>query len=342
VEHKQITQSDIARLAGVTRPTVTLALKGASNVSDSTRTRILKIAREIGYVRDPVLSALAAYRSPAIKSKNTLVWLVNGWARSSWNNIPTYRDYFLGACQGARHYGFKLQICDLSHYSSTLMAAAELQRKKIGGILLCPQPHTIEEMIFPWQEFSVVTLGYTLLTPQLHAVSTAHFRNMSLVVRRMQEYGYKRIGFALPRLHDSRVDKSYSAAYYAIQTVAELPTLPLLPVEDYGYPIELLKNWILENEIDGILTAEKNALRILRRLGLDAPSQLGVACPFLTQRNSEVSGVYEDSRYIGETAAKFLVALLQRGERGIPATPHRVHVQGKWVAGISLKQQPEY
>lgn len=61
---RRITQRDIARLAGVSQPTVSLVLNGrtdaAIRIPQETRERVLRVIREHGYVPDPVARRLAA------------------------------------------------------------------------------------------------------------------------------------------------------------------------------------------------------------------------------------------------------------------------------------------
>lgn len=60
------TQSDVAKLAGVSRGLVSLALSGSEVVSDESRRRIQVAAAELGYVRDLGAAALAAGRSQVL------------------------------------------------------------------------------------------------------------------------------------------------------------------------------------------------------------------------------------------------------------------------------------
>ena len=61
---RRLTQRDIARLAGVSQPTVSLVLnnraEGDVRISPETRERVLRVIRETGYVADPVARRLAA------------------------------------------------------------------------------------------------------------------------------------------------------------------------------------------------------------------------------------------------------------------------------------------
>jgi DNA-binding LacI/PurR family transcriptional regulator len=60
------TSFDIAFLAGVSQPTVSRALRGASGISLATRQRIEAIARQLNYTVDKNASSLRSQRSHTI------------------------------------------------------------------------------------------------------------------------------------------------------------------------------------------------------------------------------------------------------------------------------------
>ena len=56
--HKQVTSIDVAKLAGVSQPTVSRAFDPKSPVSPKTRTRVLKAASELGYTPNVIARSL--------------------------------------------------------------------------------------------------------------------------------------------------------------------------------------------------------------------------------------------------------------------------------------------
>jgi LacI family transcriptional regulator len=62
----QVTQSDIAAVAGCSQNAVALALRGSNRVSESRRREILRIARRMGYVRSIAAAGLRRGRSGLI------------------------------------------------------------------------------------------------------------------------------------------------------------------------------------------------------------------------------------------------------------------------------------
>jgi DNA-binding LacI/PurR family transcriptional regulator len=343
MESRRVTQQDIARKAGVHRATVSMAFKGHPNIPKETRERILTIAAELGYAPDPMLSALAAYRNQrrAPTFHGTLAWLANSAFGFDWRDRrirPHFSDYFEGAKRRASVYGFQLETFDLhdSRMSPTRLAGV-LRARGIGGVLLCPQPRPDTSMDFPWEQFSAVTFGYTLAVPRLHTVVAAQYRAMLQTMREMRQLGYRRVGLVLHGDHDQRTDHNYLAGYLVeAQREGALDVPPLTaPYED----LAALGSWIREHRPDAIVTGYYRILESLRALEVKVPGQLGAACPVLPSADSDLAGVVENSEHIGEVAVDLLVPMLQRGERGVPPSPHRVHVEGRWIPGKTLRPQ---
>ncbi len=342
VEQRRVTQQDIARRAGVHRATVSMAFKGHPNIPPATRERILKIAGELGYVPDPMLSALAAYRNrqrPATYH-GTLAWLVNSAYGFDWRDRtlrPHFSDYFEGASAQAKRYGFQLEVFDFNAPRLTpARLASILLARGVSGVLLCPQPRPETNLEFPWQNFSAVTFGYSLATPQLHTVSATQYRAMRQTVHELRRLGYRRIGLALDGDHDLRTDHNYLAGYLVEEHLASGgKPVPLLsaPYTDW----RAVTQWLRTHRPDAVVTGNYHFLDVLRSLGRRVPGEIGLACPLLPSADTELAGVVENSVEIGSVAVDFLIGMIHRQERGIPTNPQRIHVEGRWLSGKTLR-----
>ncbi|HEU5077996.1 MAG TPA: LacI family DNA-binding transcriptional regulator [Opitutaceae bacterium] len=341
MDQRRVTQQDIAKRAGVHRATVSMALKGHPHIPPETRERILKIAAELGYSPDPMLSALAAYRSrqrPAT-FHGTLAWLTNSAHGFNWrdrNLRPHFSDYFEGAAAQAKRYGFQLEVFDFNAPGMTPTRLAKiLESRGVSGVLLCPQPRPETNLDFPWQNFSAVTFGYTLATPRLHTVSATQYRAMRQTVHEVRAAGYRRIGLALDGDHDLRTDHNYLAGYLVEQHLAgnasPVPTLNA-PYTDQGAVLQ----WLRAHKPDAVVTGNYHFLDVLRSIGWKVPEEIGVACPLLPSAQTELAGVIENSPGIGSVAVDFLIGMIHRQERGIPANPQRIHVEGHWLPGKTI------
>ena len=63
VKSKSVTMEDVAKAAGVSRMTVSRALRADGSVSESTRERILKIVNKMNYLPDQMAGSLSSKRS---------------------------------------------------------------------------------------------------------------------------------------------------------------------------------------------------------------------------------------------------------------------------------------
>ncbi|MBL9194952.1 MAG: LacI family DNA-binding transcriptional regulator [Opitutaceae bacterium] len=341
MDKPRVTQQDIADKAGVTRATVSMALNNHPSIPVRTRKRIAGIAARLGYAPDPMLSALAAYRSrnrPATYH-GTLAWLVNSAFGHNWRRTQHFIDFHDGAVARARRHGFGLEVYDFNQPKVTPdRLAAILRARNISGLLLSPQPRSDTVIDFPWRDFSTVTFGYSLSSPHLHTVVSTQYRDMRLTLEQVQKLGYRRIGLVLAKDHDLRTDRNYLAAYLVHEYGAEgEPPPPPLLLANYE-DAATLGVWLRRHRPDAIVGAVKDViLRDLRQLAVRVPEDLGVAFPNLVRPDPRVAGVVESSTEIGAVAVDVLVAMIHRGERGVPEFPQRIHVEGRWTPGKSLR-----
>ena len=251
-----------------------------------------------------------------------------------WNRVATFMQYYEGAKSRAKSLGYKLELFEMDpDEMSPKRIASIFKSRSIHGVLLCPQSVSGAVMEFPWDEFSFVTFGYSLVDPNLHTVTATQFRAMAQTMRQMHQLGYRRIAFAFQRSHDERADHNFLAGYLAAQyQIGESPL-----VYDYDNKnIQEFRIWLEQQRPDAVVVGDEQIKHSLTPDGLDLWQELGWACPLLSRRDSELAGVFEDSYHIGEVAVDQLTSMVMRGQRGIPDQVQRVHIEGVWVEGNSL------
>lgn len=338
-DEKRLTQTDVAAAAGVERTTVSLALRNHPSIPKTTRDRIKAIAKRMGYVPDPMLSALISYRNKQRRKsyQGTIAWLVNNQPGFDWAKISHFTDYYQGACEQAKTYGYNVEIFNLLEKGMTPAKWARIFRSRnINGILLCPQPQPNTRIDFPWDHFSVITFGYSLVWPRFHTAAPTQFRSMVEVMRQLHKLGYRRIGFACSLNTDSRVDHNYLAGYFVEKYLAE-GEISIPPFDEETATPANFRAWHSRYKPDALVTNNPRLLTVIRKAGIRVPEDLGVACPSLPDSTSDMSGIYENSPDVGKAAIDFLVGKLHQDERGIPKQPHYVHVPGIWFRGNTVK-----
>ena len=342
---RRLTQSDVAKAAGVHRSTVSLCFKNDSGIPYETKQKVLRCAQEIGYYPDPMLSSLSVYRSRMQPKsfQGTIAWLANDCegesAPGGWRIVKSTARYYEGALKRAKSHGFQIDVFDLAK-SNPLKLAALFRARNIRGILVPPQLLTTKEIKFPWEDFSSVTFGYSLVKPKLHTVTATHFRSMVMMMQELKRRGYRRIGFFFDASHDNRTDHNPLAGFLVESFLHnDEPMIPPL-LCSYQETNEFME-WYQKYRPDALITGHTHILDVLRALNIAVPDTLGVAMSCVWDNQDILSGVYEDSVLIGEVAVDYLVGLIHRGERGVPSNPTRLHVEGVWYEGKTVRQITE-
>lgn len=335
MQNRRPTQKTIATLAGVHTSTVCLALKNHPTIPAATCERIQKIAAEVGYQPDPMLSALAAYRTTLRPAAfhGQLAWLSMSNARFDWHKVPVYTAYMQGAAKQAEHHGYTLQDYNLGERGMTLSRLAGImQARGVRGILICPMPAAHTDLDFPWERFSAVSLGHTLDRPALNLVTANHHQSLRLIFRQLTRLGYQRIGLALPGDLNTRVGDHYLSAYLVDQRTVPAARR-LAPYLEEPPSKAAFARWLKKARPDALITSNYIFPDYLAELGVKVPGDLGVAVVFKRVAGDNFAGIDQNVSRTGEVAMDMLVSMIQRNEIGVPANPLKTLVEGHWVPG---------
>ncbi|XHR29768.1 MAG: LacI family DNA-binding transcriptional regulator [Chthoniobacteraceae bacterium] len=337
---RRATQKDVALKAGVTQATVSLALSHHPSISAETRARIQAVAAEVGYQPDPYLAGLSAYRKRVTPSQfqATLAWISNYPQGDSWRRFSTFRNYYEGACARAIELGYKIEEHLLCGEGMNFNRMARiLKARNISGLLIAPQPRPGMSLDFPFEDFSAVTFGYTLVSPRLHVVTTHHFRVGEIVFRKLMELGYRRPGLALPPADDDRTNRIVSASFWNEQrNLPEADRVPLFsnPQQDRASFLE----WFRKHRPDVVIAMQNEILDWLVEAGVSVPEQIGFASLSTINGDHFYSGIWENPHLIGGRAVEYLIDLIHRSECGMPDIPVYLLVEGTWVEGKTVRR----
>lgn len=334
----RVTLRDIARRAGCHYSTVSLALRDRPGLPAATRARVRRVAAELGYRRDPLLAALANYRrDPAGKYRATLAWVTNFPTRAGWRDEEIYREYFQGAREQAQALGYRLQEFWRREPGLTAERASRiLAARGIEGLVVAPQPWPAEPLTLEWERFSAVTIGYSVVAPALHMVCPNQYRCLKLAMERLAARGYRRIGLVMRRASDERVDHNWLAGYLVgQQALARRDRLP--PLLTAAWRDAEFAAWLQRHRPDAIISKCAEVWPALKKLGVRVPRDLGVAMLTQVKPGRGPAGVNEAPFDVGAAAVDYVAGMLQRNERGVPAGPRRVLIEGRWVDGATVR-----
>ncbi len=324
--------NDIALRLGISKMTVSRALRGGKHVESGLRERIVKTAEEMGYRPDPEIAKLMAHmrRTRRTAEPQTLAFV---WAerssreieRSSWS-----QQLVLGARQQAAKLGFQLEEFHLAARGMTARRLSDiLEARGIPGFILSPLvSRSRGHVSMAWEKFSSVVIGLGYARPQLHRVHHHHFLGMMTALRMLKKQGYRRIGFYCGSTINERMFRAWSASFLAHHPLAqpgELLALRKAPSRN-----DFL-TWVGAAKPDVVIDGGhvvKDWLDTLPSSRRPDHASLGWRADM-----PEVAGIDQQADVLGAAAVDLLVTQYQQNERGIPESPRIVMTEGVWRGG---------
>jgi LacI family transcriptional regulator len=341
---RRVTLRDIARELGLHYTTVSLALRNDSRINSATRERVKLEAGRMGYVPDPMVSALSVYRN-ATKPPSyhgTLAWLVND-AQSQMDEKHHLRTMLDGVRARAAELGYRLEEFLLrSPAMSEQRMSNILQARGIRGLFVAPQPAILSDacMQFDWELFAAVAIGYSLASPRLHLVVNHQVRGAKLAVQRLAACGYRRIGLFLSSVTTRRVDDNWVGGYYTeVSRNPDLEYLPPLFFKDYKKrDAGAFRMWLKRHRPDVVLTDHVHTSHwLMAECGLDPPKEIGLASLYVPTDNEIDSGIDQNDAEIGAAAVDMVVSLLNTNMRGLPIRQRHLLVESTWKQGETIQ-----
>lgn len=332
---------DIADAAGVSRAAVSYALRNDPQVSKGTAERIRKMAEELGYRPNPMISTLMhklRSRQPA-EARSTLALLTSYAHPEEFRRNPVLKSLESGMRERAEAAGFGLNVFNLDPEVQRPQRLVQILKSRgIRGVLLLPGSDLNGFESVLEEPFAFATYGYTLRQPDLHRVCAHHLQIMFLATSKLKEAGYRRIGLVMAPWSDNYYH-NWLAAYAAVQSgVEEAERLPPYVPREGDDSGKSCLAWIRKYQLDGLLMVTSEVPAWLG--SFDIPGQFGIAHLHLT-RSAKGAGIRQNNWAIGHAMVDLVIGQLNRNETGIPESPKTILIKGSWVDGPSVRTTAE-
>ena len=326
---------EIAAEAGCSVMTVSLALRDNPRISLQTRERIRELATSMGYRPNPMVATLMAHISSgrSIQYQANLAFLVS---RDIWQQRWIKSDVFEGIQQRAEALGFLIDILwteDFIEHPGRIEKV--LRSRNIQGVIVAPLAESGSLDKFEWSEWSAAAIGNSLIFPHLHRVTHHQFHGMALIHETLRKKGYVRIGLAMNRLVDDKVDHNWSSCAAGVHL--RLPSKERVPIFLDELEPEAISRWLKKCRPD-VVIGHDGLLESVQKLGLLIPQDLAFALVSVpsTFSHRKFSGLNQNWRVVGAAAVDTVVAQIHRNERGIPLHPKTVMIEGSWIEGETV------
>lgn len=334
--------------------TVSLALRNNPRLPAATREKLQKLAKEMGYQKDPMLQSLVAYRGQVMERRNppTLAYLTNWDTKYGWQHNIAHPEFHAGATAKAIELGFKLDHFwmgepGLSHRRMSKI----LETRGITGLIIASHRRDRDAPLhFDWSRFSAVKIDYLPHEPQLHNVTNDQCSVVREAYRHARELGYERVGCVLHRGWDHAVDQLGSAGYLTEQsrevTTHHVP-LHLFPEPEPAdawlmeieveavAPTAAFKAWFKKTKPEVLITKRSWVQPALDELGLKVPQDVALIDLFVENADGQIAGMRQNHQAVGELAVEILAGQLHNHKFGVPEIPTTTFVEGTWFDGAT-------
>jgi len=200
----RVSLADVARLAGVSKTSASMALSDSGRVASETRARVRKAAAELGYVPHFAASALRTQRV------DTVAVVLPHVAQHVFSH-PVFIDLLEGVSTAANELDLSVVLSTARSSEDESSAYSRITRgRQASGVIVAaasvhdPNPSRIHEAGYP-----VVVVGRMPRASGVASVGIDDIGGAIAVTRHLiEEHGVKRIGHVSgPLDHQSAIDK---------------------------------------------------------------------------------------------------------------------------------------
>ena len=334
------TLQDIADKCGVSKMTVSLALRGDPRVKASTAKGIWKTAQRMGYRTNPYVSALMAQlRFGRRRTDRPVIAFLNPQEDPrTFRATSAGRGYIEGARARAKELGFRLEQFNTADPDRSVERLDRIFfTRNIHAVLLGPASARNSRIEMDWRRYAVAKFGFTIDYPKCHYVTSDHFQSMQLLVNNLVDRGYRRIGLALPHSMHERVDHRWVGSFlYQQWRLGESGSCIVFVPERERWCRESFLRWYERERPEAVVSYEPRIPEWLESGGYSIPGDVAFATVDWSRSSPEFSGVNPRPRRTGALAVELVVEQIHRNEWGEPPEAKCVLVPGEWVEGRTV------
>lgn len=279
---KKISMQSIADVLGLSKNTISLALRNDPQIPRSTRERIRQTAQRMGYRRDPVVGQIMAGMRSSQGVRGTLALCNAHRDRAAFSRHPTIPTYVAGCRRRAEHLGYVLNEFWLHDPE---LNGGQLERiLKARGIRGLVVVGLMDDNRLPtklnkvWQHFSCVVTGVRTRQPALSFACTDHHIVALRAFEKALELGYRRPGLVLDAVIDQLIEGRFTAGYREGQQ--GLPRnrrlAPFGDVSGARNDRNRFRIWFEKAQPDVIFTLYNEVRDWIAEMGLHVPADLGL------------------------------------------------------------------
>lgn len=343
----KVTMATIAKQVGVSKNAVSLALRNDPSVSEETRKRILEVAEQLGYQRNPAHGELMSQmRRKGHGSPLATLALINANAKEdAFCSHPTIPDYVRGAQDRAADLGYPL---DTFWIHQPRMRSDRwiqvLETRGVRGLILTGmmKQNRLPEHFLPVIEaFPTIVTGVRTREPALSFACVDHHILTLRAVEQALRMGYRRPGLVLDPVIDQLVEQRFSAGFRSAQELVPISRrlAPFFQIEEARKDPACFHKWLEKKKPDVLFTLYTEVKEWLQSAGVRIPEEMGLIQLEWRSHEPEWAGMNQHNDQTGQAAVDMLIGMIHHGTPSIQDFPRATLIGPSWVDGQTVRQQ---
>jgi DNA-binding LacI/PurR family transcriptional regulator len=221
----------------------------------------------------------------------------------------------------------------------------QLRKKNIHGVIISRFPPNSPTLSLPWEDLSLVAIGFSAQHPPMHTVSSHGYETMRHCLEDLRRRGYKRPGYVSSIVTETLGGSRHTADFLALResfpAALDIPLLRLRIEDKSKKNKEEFLKWFQDYRPDVVLSGGIIEYRDwLMEEGLRIPEDVGFFFLGIRHGNPayrDLTGIPQPSTDLGRSAVDLLATLIYHGERGLPSQPDIIQtlvpliIEGKTV-----------
>lgn len=324
---------DIAKAAGVSKSTVSLALAGARKIPVATRDRILQIAHEMEYQRDGLASLYMAHMRRGLPEEaRPVIAVVSTFPLANESGRNAHYRAFLSNVRGrSQELGYQIEEFEVvAQGISPERLGKILKTRAIQAVIVAPSGRPIDPLPENCEELSVVLNSPAFVNREFDCVRPDHFHNTLLSVKKTTEMGYQRIGLAWLGEDAVNYRDEIEAAWELVKSRSQAvwPDPLLFP----EYNAAAISGFLLRERVDVLITNWLDFKKHLpeaeaRRISAQAVKLVGMG---LRPNSRHKPGIDRCDYWLDVESVDAVVNKSRSFDRGIASSAKTVTLRGVW------------
>lgn len=329
----------LARELGLSRTTLSDALRGSPRVKAATIERVRAAAKAAGYERNPLTGAVMSQlrRSRGQQFRGVLAALeIIDTPHSAL--AARYNDALMaGISSRANDLGFKVERFVVGPQGVKLSRLDTiLHTRGIQGLILLPAVGFPDLSELSWSRYTAVYVDYYIDHPPLHCVCLDHYRSMVALLHELHARGYRRPGLFMEISLDHRLQYRWEGAFLALQKylpdITQVPALQLPSLNRAEF-----EAWFRKYNPDVVMGHFPEVMDWMKVCGAKLPKTHAFVCLNSLRTDGNCATLDFQTPVLGGRACELVIGQLLHNEFGVPSQPSLTTIPAKFIEGPTLR-----